>query len=83
MNNMGKATIKKKKGVTEKEKKVKTLMNPDVLAIFRVELQQRKLFCKKKLKQGCRNDRGYCILKPAFTHQFKATDVKHEILYMT
>lgn len=46
MNNMGRATIKKNKGVTEK--KAKILMNLDVLAIFRVELQQRKLFCKKK-----------------------------------
>lgn len=44
---MARATIKKKKRVTEKEKKAKTLKNPDVLAIFRVELQQRKLFCKK------------------------------------
>lgn len=83
MNNIARATIKKKKRVTEKEKKAKTLKNPDVLALFRVELQQRKLFCKKKPKQGCKNDRGHCILKPAFTHQFKATDVKHEILYMT
>lgn len=48
MNNMGRATIKKNKGVTEK--KAKILMNLDVLAIFRVELQQRKLFCKKKTK---------------------------------
>lgn len=48
MNNMGRATIKKNKGVTEK--KAKILMNLDVLAIFRVELQPRKLFCKKKNK---------------------------------
>lgn len=40
-------------------------------------------FLKKKPKQGCRNDRRHCILKTASTHQFKATDVKHEILYMT
>lgn len=49
MNNMGRATIKKNKGVTEK--KAKILMNLDVLAIFRVELQQRKLFCKKNPKK--------------------------------
>lgn len=41
MNNMGRATTKKKKRIIEKEKKAKILMNPDVLAIFRVELQQR------------------------------------------
>lgn len=71
-----------KKGVTEEEDKD---TNESWCTIFRLELQQKAtfFFLVKKAKKGCRNDRRHCSLKTASTHQFEATEVKHEILYMT
>lgn len=48
MNNMGRATIKKKKGVTEKKKKVKILMNPECTWYLQRRITAEKTVLLKK-----------------------------------